>query len=189
MKTIVVASGNAGKLAEFRKILKDYKVISPKDLNVDFDVEETGETFYDNALIKAKALYELCKMPTLADDSGLCVDALDGAPGVFSARYSGGKDSDNIKKLLGELDGKADRSAHFTCCIVYYDGENILESVGKTYGHITPELHGSGGFGYDPVFYSDDLCKTFGEASEDEKNAVSHRARALLGMVEKLSNR
>lgn len=189
MKTIVVASGNAGKLAEIRAILTGYEVLSPKELNIEFDVEETGETFYDNALLKAKALYELCKIPTLADDSGLCVDALGGAPGVYSARYSGGNDSDNIDKLFRELDGKADRRAHFTCCIVYYDGKKILDAVGETFGHITTERAGTGGFGYDPVFYSDDLDKTFGEASEDEKNSVSHRARALSGMVKKLTEK
>ena len=187
MKTIVLASGNAGKLAEFRAMLNDFDVLSPKDLNIDFDVEETGATFYENALIKAKALYEVCKLPTLADDSGLCVDALNGAPGVFSARYSGGTDSDNIDKLLAELRDKSDRSAHFSCCIVYYDDKTVLDAVGDTYGSITLERSGGGGFGYDPEFYSDDIGKTFGEASEQEKNKVSHRARALAAIVKKLT--
>lgn len=186
MKQIVIASCNAGKLAEFRAMLRGYTVLSPKDLNIEFDVEETGETFYDNALLKARALYDICKLPTLADDSGLCVDALDGAPGVYSARYSGGSDSDNINKLLRELDGKPSRKAHFTCCIVYYDGTKALKSVGETHGYITEKISGNGGFGYDPVFYSDDLKKTFGEATEQEKNGVSHRARALDGMVKLL---
>lgn len=186
MKQIVLASGNAGKLAEFRAMLKGYSVLSPKDLNIDFDVEETGDTFFENAFIKAKALYELCKLPTLADDSGLCVDALNGAPGVFSARYSGGTDADNNAKLLHELIGKTDRSAHFACCIVFYDGERTVEAVGETYGRITERAEGIGGFGYDPIFYSDDLGKTFGAATEAEKNTVSHRARALAALVKKL---
>lgn len=186
MKQIVLASGNAGKLAEFRAMLKDYNVLSPKDLNIEFDADETGETFYENALIKAKALYEICKLPTIADDSGLCVDALGGAPGVFSARYSGGTDADNNAKLLRELSGKTDRSAHFACCIVYYDGVRVIDGQGATYGKITESVDGVGGFGYDPIFLSDDLGKTFGAATESEKNSVSHRARALAALVDKL---
>lgn len=186
MKEIVLASGNAGKLAEFRAMLKDYRVISPKDLNIKLDVEENGNTFYDNALLKARALFALCGKPAMADDSGLCVDALDGAPGVFSARYSGGSDADNIDKLLCELNGVADRSAHFECCIVYYDGKDIISATGKAYGRITDKRVGDGGFGYDPVFLSDDLHKTFGEASEEEKNNVSHRARALQAFLDNL---
>lgn len=186
MKEIVLASGNAGKLAEFRAMLKDYRVMSPKDLNIALDVEENGNTFYDNALIKARALFELCGKPAMADDSGLCVDALDGAPGVFSARYSGGSDSDNIDKLLHELRGIQDRSAHFECCIVYYDGKDIISATGKAYGRIIESRAGENGFGYDPVFFSDDLHKTFGEASEEEKNKVSHRARALQAFLDSL---
>lgn len=181
----MLASGNVGKIAEFRKIL-GCTVLTPKELGVDFDAEETGATFYDNALIKARALYELCGKPTVADDSGLCVDALGGAPGVFSARYSGQGDKANNKKLLQALDGKSDRRAHFTCCIVYYDGKNIIEATGNTYGRIAFEESGAGGFGYDPLFISDDLGKTFGEASEEEKNGVSHRARALAELKNKL---
>lgn len=186
MKEIILASGNPGKLAEFRKILKGYKVVSPEDLKIDFDVDETGETFYDNALLKARALYELCGKPALADDSGLCVDALGGAPGVYSARYSGGGDRENIAKLLSELDGVKNRAAHFACCIVYYDGTDIISAEGKVYGKITEIAIGEKGFGYDPVFYSDELKKTFGEASETEKNGISHRARALTTLFDKL---
>ena len=186
MKEIVLASNNSGKLAEIRAILSDYRVVSPRDMNIDFDVEETGQTFYDNALIKARALYEISGKPSIADDSGLCVDALDGAPGVFSARYSGGGDSDNIDKLLAELNGVKNRSAHFECCMVYYDGKDIISATGKAYGYITQERSGGGGFGYDPVFFSDDLGKTFGQASDKEKNAVSHRARALQALKDSL---
>lgn len=184
MKKFILASGNKGKLAEFRAMLGD--VISPKDLGINLDVEETSDTFYDNALIKARALYELTKLPALADDSGLCVDALGGAPGVFSARYSGGDDKDNNNKLLDALKGATDRSAHFECCIVYFDGKDIISATGRTYGVIADSLRGGGGFGYDPLFISDDLGKTFGEASEDEKNRVSHRARALSALVAQL---
>ncbi len=179
MREIVLASGNKGKLVEFRAILDGVKVLTPKDLGIEFDVEETGSTFYENALIKARALNKLCGLPTLADDSGLCVEALGGAPGVYSARYSGGTDADNIAKLLGALKGEKNRKAYFESCIVYYDGSNIIEATGRTYGAITEAPSGKGGFGYDPIFYSDDLGKTFGDSSESEKNAVSHRARAL----------
>lgn len=186
MKQIVLASGNPGKLAEFRTMLAGYKVISPKDLGVALDVEETGETFYDNALIKARALYELTGLPALADDSGLCVDALGGAPGVLSARYSGGSNKDNNAKLLNELAGMTDRKAHFECCIVCFDGRSVVSASGKTFGVITDAERGNGGFGYDPLFLSDDLGKTFGEASETEKNRVSHRARALGTLADKI---
>lgn len=183
---IVIATGNAGKLKEFRAMLPTYDVVSPKELGIEFDVEETGTTFYDNALIKARALYELSGLPSVADDSGLCVDALGGAPGVLSARYSGGGDKENNAKLLRELDGAEDRRAHFTSCIVYYDGKNVIEATGHTYGVIDTKAVGSNGFGYDPVFISDDLGKSFGVATDDEKNAVSHRARALKALRSKL---
>ncbi len=182
---IVLASNNKGKIKEFRAML-GADVISPSELGIDFDAEETGETFYDNALIKAKALYDLCGMPVAADDSGLCVDGLDGAPGVYSARYSGGGDKENIKKLLRELDGVKDRSAHFTCCIVYYDGKNTVSATGNTYGHISLAPDGEGGFGYDPVFISDELGMSFGRASEEQKNRVSHRAKAIAALAENL---
>lgn len=186
MKKIVLATGNKGKLNEFREMLPSFDVLSPKNLGIDFNVQETGASFYENALIKARALYEICKMPTLADDSGLCVDALGGAPGVMSARYSGGTDADNVKKLLSELKNKTDRAAHFSCCIVYFDGTKTVEATGETHGHIALCPDGDGGFGYDPVFVSDDLGKTFAMATAEEKNAVSHRARALSALKQKL---
>lgn len=169
-----------------RAVLDDYKIVSPKDLGIDFDVEETGETFYDNALIKASALYKLCGLPTIADDSGLCVNALGGAPGVYSARYSGGGDDANIKKLLDELKDEQDRSAYFVCALVYYDGKNVISAEGRTFGSIALEPNGDGGFGYDPIFLSDDLGKTFSAATAQEKNTVSHRARALAELCRKL---
>ena len=186
MKEIVLATGNAGKLREFREMLPEYKVLSPKDLGLSFDADETGSTFYENALIKARALFELCGRPALADDSGLCVDALGGAPGVFSARYSGGTDADNINKLLTELKGESNRKAYFESCIVYYDDGKIVRADGRTYGQIIDAPLGDNGFGYDPVFLSDDLHKTFAQATDEEKNGVSHRARALVELRYKL---
>lgn len=164
-------------------MLVDYDVVTPHDLGIDLDVEETGETFFDNALIKAKALFELCGKSTLADDSGLCVNALGGAPGVYSARYSGGDDKANNAKLLRELDGVADRTAYFESCIVYYDGEEVLSATGRVYGKIAHLPVGDNGFGYDPLFVPDELGgRTFGQASAEEKNAISHRSRALTAL-------
>lgn len=187
-KVIVAASGNAGKIREISEILNDYRVISCKELGFTDDIEETGKTFYDNALIKAETVAKALNMPALADDSGLCVTALSGAPGVYSARYSGtGTDEGNIDKLLKETENLSDRSAKFVSAVVVYcpDGK-IVSAQGETFGEILRARRGNGGFGYDPVFYSYDLKKSFGEASAEEKNSVSHRARALAELRKKL---
>ncbi|MBQ8406447.1 MAG: RdgB/HAM1 family non-canonical purine NTP pyrophosphatase, partial [Clostridia bacterium] len=167
----------------------DCEILSQKDAGFDEDVEETGKTFAENAVIKAAAAAKALNLPCLANDSGLCVDALGGAPGVFSARYSGGhgNDAENRKLLLKNMQGKTDRRANFTCAmaIVFPDGRQVLVE-GKTYGNILLEEVGTGGFGYDPLFESEDLKKSFGIATAEEKNAVSHRGRALKLMREKL---
>lgn len=187
-KVIVAASGNAGKIREISEILNDYRVISCKELGFTEDIEETGKTFYDNALIKAETVAKALNMPALADDSGLCVTALSGAPGVYSARYSGtGTDEGNIDKLLKETENVSDRSAKFvSAVVVYYPDGKIVSAQGETFGEILRARRGNGGFGYDPVFYSYDLKKSFGEASAEEKNSVSHRARALAELRKKL---
>ena len=187
-KVIVAASGNAGKIREISEILNDYRVISCKELGFTDDIEETGKTFYDNALIKAKTVASALNMPALADDSGLCVTALSGAPGVYSARYSGtGTDEGNVDKLLKETENVSDRSAKFvSAVVVYYPDGKIVSAQGETFGEILRARRGNGGFGYDPVFYSYDLKKSFGEASAEEKNSVSHRARALAELRKKL---
>ncbi len=189
MKKLVVASGNAHKLREIAEIFSDCEILSQKDAGFDEDVEETGKTFAENAVIKAAAAAKALNLPCLADDSGLCVDALGGAPGVFSARYSGGhgNDAENRKLLLKNMQGKTDRRANFTCAmaLVFPDGKQVLVE-GKTYGNILLEEVGTGGFGYDPLFESEDLKKSFGVATAEEKNAVSHRGRALKLMREKL---
>lgn len=187
-KVIVAASGNAGKIREISEILNDYRVISCKELGFTDDIEETGKTFYDNALIKAETVAKALNMPALADDSGLCVTALSGAPGVYSARYSGtGTDEGNIYKLLKETENVSDRSAKFvSAVVVYYPDGKIVSAQGETFGEILRARRGNGGFGYDPVFYSYDLKKSFGEASAEEKNSVSHRARALAELRKKL---
>ncbi|MDE7296062.1 MAG: RdgB/HAM1 family non-canonical purine NTP pyrophosphatase [Clostridia bacterium] len=185
-KTIVAATGNAHKLKEIRAILSDWNIISQREAGFHGEVEETGATFGENALIKAKAVCEATGLPALADDSGLCVEALGGAPGVFSARYSGGGDADNRKLLLKNLQGKA-REAYFASAValVFPDGETFT-AEGKTHGRILFEETGENGFGYDSLFFSDDLNKSFGEAAEEEKNGVSHRGRALLSLAESL---
>lgn len=187
-KTLVLASGNKGKIAEIGEMLPEFFVIGYKDAGLDFEIEETGATFYENALIKAKAVSEALGLPALADDSGLCVNALGGAPGIFSARFAGdGNDEHNIDKLLKELDGVKDRSAKFVCSLVlYYPDGKIISAEGETNGEILFERAGKNGFGYDPIFYSADLKKSLGEASSKEKNSVSHRSRALKNLKEKL---
>ena len=187
-KRLVVASGNKNKLREIAEIFTDFEVVSQKQMGFDEDVEETGTTFAENALIKARAACAALGCMVLADDSGLCVDALDGAPGVFSARYCGyhGSDEENRKMLLHNMQGMENRKAHFTCVIalVYPDGRELL-AEGHTHGVILQEEVGNGGFGYDPLFFSDDLQKSFGVATAEEKNAVSHRFRALQAMMKK----
>lgn len=184
---IVAATGNAHKLQEFRSILQGAEILSQSEAGFYGEVEETGATFAENALIKAQAVARATGLAALADDSGLCVDALGGAPGVYSARYSGGDDRANRVLLLKNLEGTENRAAHFACAIalVFPDGRRV-ESEGKTYGHILTEERGQNGFGYDCLFWSDDLRKTFAEASEEEKNAVSHRGRALQALKEKI---
>ena len=188
-KTVVAATGNEHKLKEIREILKGYHVISAKEAGFFDEVEETGKSFLENAFLKARAVVEKTGQAALADDSGLCVNALGGAPGIYSARYSGGDSAANRRLLLDNLENENDRSAHFECAIalVFPDGEEY-SSIGKTYGTIVREERGENGFGYDPLFFSEDLQKTFAEASDEEKNAVSHRGRALAGLLEFLND-
>lgn len=181
---LVIASNNGHKVREIKKILGRFfkEIVTIKELGLDIDPEETGNTFEENSLIKAKAVCLASGLPALADDSGLCVNALGGAPGVYSARFAGIEQNDekNIDKLLDELKDCEDRTAEFVTVVtlVYPDGK-VLSAKGRTEGKITYERKGTGGFGYDPVFYSRELNKTFGEATEEEKNAVSHRGKAL----------
>ena len=185
-RKLVVAAGNAHKLREISEIFTDFEVVSQKQMGFDGDVEETGETFVENALIKARAAAKALGCIALADDSGLCVDALGGAPGIYSARYSGehGDDKKNRDLLLKNMQGIADRKAHFTSAValVYPDGKELV-AEGKTYGTILQEEIGDGGFGYDCIFESEDLNKSFGLATAEEKNTVSHRFRALQALL------
>lgn len=187
---IVAATSNAHKLKEIRAILKDHEIVSQKEAGFTGEVEETGATFLENARLKARAVFEATGQSALADDSGLCVKALGGAPGVFSARYSGGGDKENRALLLKNLEQKENRAAYFACAIVLItaDGKEYT-AVGKSYGEILTEERGENGFGYDPLFYSRELKKTFAEASEEEKNSVSHRGRALEALLKEIEGR
>ncbi len=187
---IIVASGNKNKVREFREILGDnYDVKSLKDLGIAVDVVEDSDTFYGNALKKAKEISLLTGKIVLADDSGLIVDALGGAPGVYSARYSGenATDASNRAKLLQEMQGIKDRSARFHASLVLYfpNGEHI-HAEGTTEGLILEEETGENGFGYDNLFFSLDLNMSFGLASAEAKNKISHRGRAILKLAETL---
>ena len=182
MKKLVLASNNKHKVKEIKAILSDYEVLTLNDVGIDIDVEETGTTFSENAYIKAKTIYDIVGMATIADDSGLMVDALGGSPGVYSARYSGehGNDHENNLKVLRELSGVENRDAKFVSAIVMIDTDGSEYSViGETKGKILLDYDGEGGFGYDPIFYSYELNKSFGRATPEEKNSVSHRRKAL----------
>lgn len=191
---IVAATKNMGKIKEIEAILSklNISVVSAEDIGIDVDVAETGDTFEKNALIKARAIAMMCDEPVLADDSGLCVDALDGNPGVFSARYAGenATDEDRINKILSELGETKNRKAEFVSSVafIFPDGEEITAS-GTVKGTITYEPVGTNGFGYDPIFCSDELKKTFAQSTDEEKNRVSHRARALENLYSKLVQR
>jgi XTP/dITP diphosphohydrolase len=180
-KKIVVASGNKAKIREIKQILSDFEIISMKEMGFDQEIEENGTTFYENALIKAKTVSDFLGLPALADDSGICVNALGDEPGIYSARYAGdGIDEHNNELLLKNMQDKTDRRAKFVCCMVYYspNGE-IKTATGETHGEILFDLQGENGFGYDPLFFSHDLNKSLGVATAEEKNSISHRARAL----------
>ena len=183
---LVVASGNTHKIKEIAEIFTQYNVVSQKQMGFLEEVEENGATFAENALIKARAAAKALGCIALADDSGLCVDALGGAPGIYSARYAGehGSDKANRDLLLKNMENITDRTAYFISAIalVYPDGKELV-AEGRTYGKVLYEEQGDGGFGYDCIFESDDLKKSFGLASAEEKNAVSHRFRGLQAMV------
>lgn len=181
----VLASNNKKKLTELREILSDIgaEILSQREAGLELEVEETGTTFEENSKLKALAACDLLNLPAIADDSGLCVDALGGAPGVYSARYGGDaceNDTQRYEYLLKNLEGAADRTARFVSVItcVFPNGDTIT-SRGECEGQILTEPKGAGGFGYDPVFLPDGCLKTMAEQTADEKNAISHRGKAL----------
>ena len=188
---MVLASKNQKKMKEMNEILSGMgvEVCLQSDVGIDIDVEETGTTFEENSLLKAKAVMEASGLPAIADDSGLCVDALNGAPGVYSARYGGDglDDTGRYKLLLANMPRGAARTAKFvsviTCC---FPGGEVLTARGECPGTIAFAPMGEGGFGYDPVFFLPKLKKTFAQLAPEEKNAVSHRGRALEAFQAKL---
>lgn len=187
----VLATHNPGKLKEMGAILAQFgvEVVSPRDLGLTVDVEETGTTFAENAMLKAKAICAAAKLPAIADDSGLCVDALNGGPGVYSARYGGEglDDKGRYMLLLNSLRGQSTRTAHFTCAIACaFPNGDTLTAEGRCDGTIAYASMGEGGFGYDPVFFVPELKKTFGQLTAEEKSAISHRGRALESFIGKL---
>lgn len=196
MMKIVAATNNKGKVKEIKSILGEIglEVVSQGEIGLDLDVEETGTTFEENALLKARAAAQASGMSALADDSGLCVDALDGAPGVYSARYAGegATDAMLIEKLLTVMSGVPEekRGAQFVSVVALVTPEGKeFTARGSADGFITESPCGSGGFGYDPVFFSSELKKTYAQMSDAEKNRVSHRYRALMELKKILSNR
>jgi len=192
MKQIVLASNNAGKLREFGQMLAKVaiEVLPQAHFNIP-EAEEPHVTFVENALAKARHAAKLTGLPALADDSGLCVAALGGAPGVFSARFAGEPKSDerNNQKLIADLQGKADRRAHYVAVLVFVhhaDDPQPIICEGEWHGEIIDTPRGTGGFGYDPYFLLPDLDQTAAEISADEKNQRSHRGKALAQLMERL---
>ena len=184
---LVLATKNAGKVVEFRRILEELGATDLEVVGLDAfpeinDIEETGKTFEENSLLKARTISKLTGLPALADDSGICVDALDGAPGLYSARYSGNGDSANNQKLLDALRDVPDakRTAYFICVAAFVrpDGFEKVEE-GRFYGKIMHEVVGSGGFGYDPLFQPDGLNCSSAQLTAEEKDAISHRGKAM----------
>jgi len=185
---IVFATGNPHKLEEVNEIAKNSGIefILP---NEGFNPVEDGITFEENSLKKAKEAYRVSGMMSLADDSGLCVEALDGAPGLYSSRYAGTQ-QEKIVKLLSELEGVENRSAKFVCCMTLLDenGNLLCQTLGECRGAIIKEAKGFNGFGYDPIFKVDGTDRTMAEMSEEEKNTISHRANALKKVLDFLKD-
>lgn len=191
MKSIILASNNKDKVNEVKEILKGYDIISMKEAGIDVDIEENGTTFEENALIKARAIMKLTGQITMADDSGLEIDYLNKAPGVYSARFMGHDTSYDIKNkaLIQKLEGVkgSDRSGRFVCAIAvcFPDGREIVKR-GTMEGLIAEEIKGDNGFGYDPIVYLPEYGRTSGELAPEEKNKISHRGKALALIKEEL---
>ena len=191
MKSIILASNNKDKVKEVKEILKGYDIISMKEAGIDVDIEENGTTFEENALIKARAIMKLTGQITMADDSGLEIDYLNKAPGVYSARFMGHDTSYDIKNkaLIQKLEGVkgSDRRGRFVCAIAvcFPDGREIVKR-GTMEGLIAEEIKGDNGFGYDPIVYLPEYGRTSGELAPEEKNKISHRGKALALIKEEL---
>lgn len=186
MYKLLFGTNNQHKLAEIRELLgTKFDVLSLADLSLDLEVQETEETLEGNANLKAKSFYEAAKIPCFSDDTGLEVDALGGAPGVYSARFAGENCSyqDNVDKMLLEMKGQSNRSARFRTVISFFDGETLHNFEGIVEGVIAEQEHGKGGFGYDPIFIPTEDTRSFAEMTSEEKNKISHRGRAVRKFV------
>ena len=190
-QTILIASTNRHKVEEIKKIFGNtgIKFVSLEQYSEIPEAIEDGITFQENALLKAKHYFQYTQIPVIADDSGLVVPALNGEPGIHSARYAGeqsayDKNNSLLLSRMEKFEGEQ-RFAFFVCVVVYFDGKNVIFSEGRAEGEIIDQLKGTGGFGYDPLFYYPDARKTFAEMGSEEKNRVSHRFRALQGLNEK----
>ena len=191
---IVVATNNKGKLAELKKILSNYNVLSQSEVGADVEVEETGTTYEENALLKAEAIRPYTDKIIIADDSGLEVDVLGGAPGLYSARYAGDNTTpeQGMAKLLENLKPYTsdEKTAHFICCIALIESDGTKHSFyGRCNGHITDEKRGTAGFGFDPIFIADRYSETFAEMDGEEKNKISHRRKAIEALKEYLDSK
>ncbi|MCZ6702150.1 MAG: RdgB/HAM1 family non-canonical purine NTP pyrophosphatase [Ignavibacteria bacterium] len=191
MKKIIFASNNKGKVEEVKHILGDLdiQIISLVDIDDTIDIEESGDSFEENALIKAEQVFERFKIPTMADDSGLVVQQLNGAPGIYSSRYArvDGNDKANNEKLLNELKNYPHpHRAKFVCAAVYFDSESTYTAVGEFAGKIIDEEVGNNGFGYDPLFVPDGYSVTLAQLEPEIKNRISHRLKAFENLKNKL---
>lgn len=191
MKKILIATNNKGKVDEIKQILKEYELISLKDINCNIEVEENQDTFEGNSLKKAKEISKITNMPCIADDSGLCIEKFDGWPGVYSARFLG---EDAIPEerndaILEKMKGlkEDERMAKFKCVITYYNDGTVITGIGEAIGKIAEEPRGNNGFGFDPIFELEN-GKTYAELSGKEKNKISHRKKAIENLKKQLTN-
>ena len=187
---MIIATNNKGKIREIKEIFSNYELYSLKDKGIDIDVVEDQDTFYGNALKKAKEIYEITKEAVIADDSGLCIEELDGWPGVLTHRFLGedATDEERNKAIIDKVKDLDSKKAKVVCNMVYYDGDNTLVGVGEIEGNITSELRGTNGFGFDPIFELSN-GKTLAELSPLEKNKVSARYLALIDLKKKLERK
>lgn len=185
MQELVIASNNAGKIREIKSMIDNISLLSLQDIGFSDEIPEPYDTFEQNAHIKAETIHRFSGKNVFADDSGICVPALDGAPGVFSARYAGvgASDEDNLQKLIAETTTKDNKSAYYKAviCLIWNGETNYFE--GECHGRLLEEKRGTGGFGYDPIFVPDGYEQTFAELPPDIKNNISHRGKAIRAMV------
>ncbi len=191
MKKVIVATNNEGKLKEIKDILKEYELLTLKDVNCNIEVEEDKDTFEGNSIKKAKEISEILHMPCIADDSGLCIDIYDGWPGVHTARFLGEnatakQRNEYILEKMKDLKGKQ-RKASVKCCITFYENGNYIIGKGEIQGKIAEKPRGNKGFGFDEIFELED-GRTYAELNKEEKNEISHRGLALKDLLKKLEN-